>query len=427
MNIISAIISLSIMIFGIVPDFGFAGGGGSGSGGGGGSSSSSFSSDSSYSSGSSNSDPLTTLIVFIIITVFIVVASSRASKKARQRKLALNNSTPQEKWIHAEADRIFKAYQADWTNFNLDGIKSYATPSYFAHASLMLEALKNLHRVNKVSQLEVHVVYLMDPVNNATNLPANIRVEFEFSGLDEVVDTATSKKLYSAHARNITETWNFIYDGKTLKLSGISQPTESAPHLIKSLAQFAQENQLFYSPDWGRYALPSRGLIFGGATLSQSDVNNHIIGKWRGESEKAKKAGSELLIQLYTYSPTPNVPSSYYLVGQINVPKDYLGVIIKSKKYKAASKPPKSYDKFELEWPDFNQRYDVYASSRDALPAFELLNPQFMEYLYDKNLNYNLEVTDNVIYIFANVKNITEADYAELLDVLKLAHKELKM
>lgn len=80
-----------------------------------------------------------------------------------------------------------------------------------------------------------------------------------------------------------------------------------------------------------------------------------------------------------------------------------------------------------MEWPDFNNRYEVYASKRDALPAFELLNPKFMEYLYDKNLNYNLEVVDNVIYIFANVKNITEADYAELLAVLEKAHKELKM
>ena len=262
----------------------------------------------------------------------------------------------------------------------------------------------------------------MNSVDDKTELPINIRVQFGFRGLDEVIDTKNSKTLYSQEVHGAEETWNFIYDGKTLKLSGISQPTESAPHLIKSLAEFASTNHLYYSPDWGRYALPARGLIFGGSSMRVSDINNHIIGKW-----PLKDGKGDLLVQLYTYSEVPGQPSTYYLVGQINVLKDYLGVIVKSKKYNTGHKPDKSYDKFEMEWPDFNKRYEVYASSRDALPAFELLNPKFMEYLYDKNLNYNLEVVDNVIYIFANVKNITEADYAELLAVLEKAHHELKI
>ena len=419
MNIISTIISLAIVIFGVVPDFGFAGGGGSSSGGGGGGGGG-FSGGSSHSSSSSNyaseeDDPWITLVVFAII-VIIMIAGFRADKNAIKKKKSRNNSTEQEKWIHTEGQRIFEQYQKDWTEFNLASIKSYTTPGYYQHASYMLELLKDLHRVNKVSKLKVNYVCLLNPVSEKTSLPANIRIEFGFSGLDEVINTTNNKNLYKSYAASVNETWNFIYDGKTLKLSGISQPTESAPHLIKSLADFASDNKLFYSPDWGRYALPARGLIFGKSSMSVSDINNHIIGKW-----------GDLLIQLYTYAEIPSVPSSYYLVGQINVPKDYLGVIVKSLKYKANRKPDKSYEKFEMEWPDFNERYEVYAAKRDALPAFELLNPKFMEYLYDKNLNYNLEVVDNVIYIFANVKNITEADYAELLAVLEKAHKELKM
>lgn len=80
-----------------------------------------------------------------------------------------------------------------------------------------------------------------------------------------------------------------------------------------------------------------------------------------------------------------------------------------------------------MEWNDFNDRYEVYAASRDALPAFELLNPKFMEFLYNKNPSYNLEVVDNVIYIYANIKNVTEKDYADLLEVLRAAYDELKM
>ena len=424
MNIATIITSLAILIFGIVPDFGFAGGGGSSSGGGGGGGG--FSGGSSYSSSSSSdsgdSDPLATLIVFIILIIIIVVMTAKDNKNKIKQKISRNNSTEQEKWIHEEAERIFKEYQKDWTEFNLAGIKSYTTPEYYEHASYMLELLKDLHRVNKVSKLQVNWVYLMNSVDDKTELPINIRVQFGFRGLDEVIDTKNSKTLYSQEVHGAEETWNFIYDGKTLKLSGISQPTESAPHLIKSLAEFASTNHLYYSPDWGRYALPARGLIFGGSSMRVSDINNHIIGKW-----PLKDGKGDLLVQLYTYAEVPGQPSTYYLVGQINVLKDYLGVIVKSKKYNTGHKPDKSYDKFEMEWPDFNKRYEVYASSRDALPAFELLNPKFMEYLHDKNLNYNLEVVDNVIYIFANVKNITESDYAELLTVLEKAHHELKI
>ena len=211
--------------------------------------------------------------------------------------------------------------------------------------------------------------------------------------------------------------WRFIYDGTTLKLDGISQPTESSGHLVKSLADFSIKNKLYYSPDWGRYALPSRGMIFDGSSMTKSDVNNHIIGKW-----------GDLLIQLYTYAKIPGDPSLYYIVGQISVPKKYLGVIVKSKhqKLKAAKNIDKTYDKFELEWPDFNNRYEIYAAKADALPAFELLNPKFMEYLYSKNPNYSLEVADNSIYIFANISTVSEQDYADLLDILAMAYKELK-
>ena len=414
MNIVAIITSIAIIFFG------FAGGGGSssgGGGGGGGGGHSSYHSSSSHSSSSSSgssddSDWAVTLVVFGII-VFIVILCSAGSSKSKFKDY---NSTKQEKQIHEAADHIFKSYQEDWSEFRLDDIKTFTTPQYYQHATLMLELLKNLHRANKVSKLKVRKVYLLDPVNDQTSLPANIRVAFDFSGLDEVI-TDDGDKLYSAYVPNAVETWNFVYDGENLKLSGIAQPTESAPHLIKSLANFAKENKLFYSPDWGRYALPARGLIFGGASMKIADINNHVIGKW-----------GDLLVQLYSYAESPDLgTSSYYIVGQINVPKDYLGVIVKSRQFKTGRKPDKSYDKFELEWNEFNDRYDVYAASRDALPAFELLNPKFMEYLYSKNPSYNLEVVDNVIYIYANIRNITEQDYAELLEVLQKAYDELKM
>ena len=406
MNIAAIITSLALVFMG------FAGGGGSSSGGGGGGGYSGGSS-SSYSSSSSSgdSDPITLFVTLIIILIIVALTSKGAKKNFKDY-----NSTPEEKQLHDMAKQIFKSYQADWSDFNYENIKNYTTDHYYTHASLMLDLLKNLHRKNQVSKLKVNKICLSQPVNSETTYPINLNITFLFSGLDEVI-TDDGQKLYSQYVSSAIETWNFIYDGKNLKLDGISQPTESAPHLIKSLANFADQNHLFYSPDWGRYALPARGLIFGGASMKIADINNHIIGKW-----------GDLLVQLYTYSPTPDQSvSSYYIVGQINVPKDYLGVIVKSRKFKTRNKPDKSYDKFEMEWGEFNDHYEVYAASRDALPAFELLNPKFMEFLYAKNPSYNLEVVDNVIYIYANILNITEQDYADMLEVLQKAYNELKM
>ena len=415
MNIAAMIIAVAMSFFG------FAGGGGSSSGGGGGGSSSS----SSYSSSSSSSEdseltPFDIVILAGCVIIAIIVTLS-SSKKAHHFKD--HNQTALEKQLHEDARIIFTSYQIDWSNLNFQNLHNYTTDNYYEHASLMMELLQDLHRVNKVSKLKIRQAYLLDPVPDEVSAPIRIRFAYVFDGLDEVEDTKTHKNLYRAFANSAEETWSYIYDGKSLKLDGISQPTESAPHLVKSLASFAIQNHLFYSPDWGRYALPSRGLIFGGATMSVADINNHVIGKWKFNNSATSDS---LLIQLYSYSPTPNTPSSYYIVGQINVPKDYLGVIVESKVKKITHKPDKSYEKFELEWPDFNKRYDVYAASRDALPAFELLNPKFMEYLYSKNPAYNLEVVDNIIYIFANIKNITESDYQDLLEVLKHAYDELK-
>ena len=420
MNIASIIISVVIALFG------FAGGGGSSSGGGGGGSSSGGSSSysSSSSSGDSDCEGVECVVGFAFVVVVMVVialisnsSTKKSLEKSRKKRQLANNSTPQEQQIHAESERIFRAYQEDWSSFNTANIATYTTPRYNNHVLLMLELLRDLHRINKVSSLTVDVVYLKTPVSDSTELPARVDVEFEFGGLDEVLDAHTKKVLYSNRAVAATETWNFIYDGNTLKLDGISQPTESHSHLIRSLAEFSSQYNLYYSPDWGRYALPSRGLIFSNSSMASSDVNNHIIGKW-----------DNLLTQLYTYSAIPGDPSTYYLVGQITLPKSYLGVIVKSRRQnlKVMKRLDKSYDKFELEWPEFNKRYEVYAASADALPAFELLNPKFMEYIYSKNPNLSLEVADNTIYIFANIKSVTEQDYADLLDVLTAAHKELK-
>ena len=420
----------SAMVFSLL---GFAGGGGSSSssGGGGGSSGGGSSSWSSSSDGGGEftwEGFLGSLLVLAIVVPPVVLVEVWSSKRAaRKIKQAYNekisklnardhNDTEQEKWIHKEAERIFVQYQQDWSDYNLKKIQEYTTDEYYQHACLMLEAIDCMNRRNVVSDLSVTRTYLLSPMGEGWDLPATTQVMFRFGGTDSIVDTKSGRKIHSDKARGVEEYWDFVYDGKTLKLDGITQSTESTPHLIDSIKNFAEEHRLFYSPDWGRLALPTKGLIFDRWGLSSADVNNHVIGRWK-----------DCLVQMYTYSATPAQPNSYYLVGQISLPKSYDGVIIESKKAKLKVVKPEKYERFKLEWEDFNKRYAVYAAKKDALPAFELLNPAFMNKLYERNLPYNLEVRDNTIYIFAKAKETKENDYRELFDVLSEAFEELRM
>ena len=423
----------------ILSEFGLAGGGGSSSGGGGGGHSSSHSSHSSSSHRSSSSSSgggdfniwaflICLAVVFgsIYLVVFIVWVA--AKRKARQdekngvlqvsgngvlgKEFRDHKKSENSRKVHELANEIFYKYQEDWSEFNVDGVRDYTTPEYFEHAKLMLEALKDSGRRNVVSEVKISSTSLDREIPDEITEPVTCRIKFYFSALDEVINEKTGGSLFSKKYSGISETWNFVFDGEKLRLSGISQPTEAAEYTYRLMADFAKENKLFYSPDWGRYCLPDKGLIFNKQSLYSSDVNNHVIGKW-----------GEVLIQLYTYAPNPGI-APYYLVGQLNVPKEYLGIILKDKR--ANIQKPSDYDKFELEWGEFNEKYEVFASKHDAMPAFELLEPQFMAMLYDKDLNYSIEVIGNAIYIFAPVRVVKESEYKELLDVLVEAHKRLK-
>lgn len=418
----------------ILSQFGLAGGGGSSSGGGHSSSHSSHSSHHSSSHRSSSSGGKASLAEFLLalailfifpLAAFVIAAATRRYNKKHgilsipgigmgEKPFRDHNGSSNSKKVHELAEEIFYKYQNDWSEFNLEGVKGYITPEYFTHASLMLEALKDAGRRNKVEKVKVISVALNKDIPDEITEPVSCRVRFGFSAFDEVIEEKTGKMLFKKNYSGISETWNFVFDGKELRLSGISQPTESAEHTYGLMSDFASSNKLFYSPDWGRYCLPDRGLIFDKTSLYSADVNNHIIGKW-----------GDNLVQLYTYAPVVGTaPSRYYLVGQLNVPKEYLGIIVKHKK--AAFKQPKDYQKFELEWGEFNDKYEVFASKNDALPAFELLEPQFMTMLYDKNLNYSIEVIGSAIYIFAPIRYAKTSDYKELLDVLVEAKKRLK-
>ncbi len=68
----------------------------------------------------------------------------------------------------------------------------------------------------------------------------------------------------------------------------------------------------------------------------------------------------------------------------------------------------------------------MYATNENQVTSFELLNPSFMAWLYDQNIKVNIEVVDNVVYLYSRIAE-GEMRYAEMMDILQKSHKELKM
>jgi hypothetical protein len=392
-----------------------AGGGGSSSGGGGGSSGGSSFSSSSYGDSSSydTTDASSVMVIFVIIASFIITVA--VAMIALGRKGVSVKSDADLTKDELAAKHLFLRYQADWSKNDSAAMRAYMTDKYHHRAELMVKAMQLQSRRNVVDTPQ------SGRITSTTDANGRVAVTFyDASATDKLIDEKTGKEINSRHVV-FTETWAFMKkpDGKLL-LDDTTPDTVSQAMSIDSMREFAFKHKLEYFSDWGTLTLPVRGLIFDEGNFTDSDINNYMVGEYGGQ-----------LIQMYSYTPNVNIlvngrPYPIYIVGQIAVPdKNYGGIIVM--KNKLIDRKPKGYKKYELEWGDFNKKYDVFATDADKVTSFELLNPTFMEYLHDKvGLDFTLEVVDNIIYFYVKPKTGIK-NYETLLEVLLRAYKELKM
>jgi hypothetical protein len=345
-------------------------------------------------------------------------------KKSKQTMAYAARTDPvwHEQQIEQRIKQVFYGYQEDWSNFDVGRMRMYASEKYVNHMQLLMQAIYDLGRRNVVSNPQIIEWAVIEAVDLANDDNDNFTVYIKARAQDRLLDRNNS--IIYQDDREFTEYWHFDRQGNEWMLDGIEQATEDKAMMNPALHRFAGEQGMYFSPDMGWLLLPQRGQLFGQANFKRSDINNHIIGNWEG-----------LLVQLYTYVPVvANQRADNYLIGQITLPKSYGGIIVKrnqddkswlQKNLLTWNLTPSGYQKVQMEWPDFNRRYSVYATDMDKVTSFELLNPAFMADLHDKNLPISIEVVDDTVYFYC-LSTFADRNYAEMLEVLRRAYKELK-
>lgn len=331
-----------------------------------------------------------------------------------------SDSSWDEASLRQHVAQVFTQFQADWSAGDTSKFTTYMTPAYAYHMYLVMCALSEMNRQNRMDNLQIIQMDFSAINDHADDRLDSFSIFIEAKASDALIDMTTNTTLHTDTSSFIEE-WTFMRADDTWQLAGIRQTTANPGAVETSLVGFATIHDMFYSLDWGWLLLPQRGYFMRQGRFGQSDINNHVIGMY-----------DDHLIQLYTYSswPSNSDKNKTFLVGQLNLPKSYGGILIRRKKgiwSEVTFGGPKGYQRYQFEWPDFNKRYRVDATDADRLATFELLNPGFMAYLYDAFEDINIEVVDSVVYFYVEQSYSGSVDYDKLLTVLTRAHKELKL
>jgi hypothetical protein len=343
----------------------------------------------------------------------------RTNKRAEAALTAAESKDPAvwgEDAVKAATGAIFMRYQQSWSGNDVSAMQPYMTPHYYQHATLMVEALKQAGRRDDMQNVKILETAINDLYDAPDNSQDWVVVGFKAQAQDHLVDASTGALLL-ANASDFMEFWLFQRSNNAWLLNGIQPATADTWRANPTLEQFAASNGYFYSLDWGRQLLPQHGQLFGGGKFGVSDINNHVIGLYN----------QQLIVQLYTYAPNARTAGDSYLIAQAILPRSYGDIVVR---HKAGLHMfgIRGLTEVSTEWPDFNKKYQVYATSPEQATSLELLNPVYMEQLEATPFEVNIEVVDNTVYLYAPLGAAADAgQYQAMLNLLLAAFKEMRM
>lgn len=355
--------------------------------------------------------------------------------RAKLTKASQSDSAWNEQNLLQLSTNTFTTYQADFSRLLSNNLASYCTPRYAYHAYLMMRCLAELDRVNVIEDIVIESAHIVDLNDSEDNNEDYFTVAFSAGAKDTLIQKSSGAQLFTTK-ETFVEYWHFRRSGSTWLLDGIDQQDTqlwihkqvgegSAAHKTKGgdaniFQDFASLNQMYYSKDMGWLFMPSKGILVKRGRFGISNIDDHVMG-----------LHNDILMQFYRYSDNADSNKKIYAVAQINLPRFYGGIYVRPKgsifKRGIFDGVPNNYTKYNFEWQDFNDRYEVFATDQDKLSAFELINPGFMAYLFDADPQIVLEVADNCVYLYKESALVTREDYEKFKTILDKAFKELRL
>lgn len=336
------------------------------------------------------------------------------SARKQLQAAAAQDSAWDENTLTNYAKATFLKYQQDWSKLDTEAMKAYLTPNYHYHATLLVSILKLMGRKNIVEDVVITEATIVSINDSADNNQDRFTILISGYARDQLVEAVDNSSLFT-NTSTFTEYWHFVRNDKTWLLDSISQSTADAASVNKGLVDVAMKYGYRYSEDMGWLFIPKRGQLFSEARFGTSDINNHIVGMYDGR----------LLVQVYSYVAKPTENSAAYVIAQVSVPKQYGNIVVRRKKMLQLG--IRGLERVETEWTKFNNKYEVFASGYEQATSFELLNPTYMEQLEALPFEVNIEVVDNVIYLYTSERGSDAATYETMLDILDKAFKEMRL
>jgi len=319
--------------------------------------------------------------------------------------------------LNQQVTDTFNKYQTNWSNNDSTSMGQYLTPNYLYHNQLMILALRQLGRNNVVNQPIIKSLNLVDVIDAENNSQDQFVMLVTAVAVDNLYNT-TNNSLIFRDTKPFEEYWRFVRtDNSRWLLDGITQSTADPNMKNDVLSGFARSHNYYYSPDWGWLLLPSRGQLFSNGKFGTSDINNHVIGVY-----------NNTLIQIYNYIPNPNGSNknNNYIIAQVALPKTYGNIVVRKKRLMSFI-GTKGLTRMQMEWGEFNKRYEAWASDMERATSFELLNPSFMGKIQELPFEVNIEVVDNIVYLYSASRKATPETYETMLAILYQAFKEMRM
>jgi len=400
------------------------------------------------------------LLALPIIIIALIVSWWKRKQRIKKAKAMQSiaqqaDATWSDEVIQKTTSEIFSRFQSDWSNFELESMKTYLTARYYNHMHLVLYAMQQMGRQNVMTDVELKKVTLMGVHDRVDDEEDRFDAEVRAKASDKLVELQTKKELL-VEKKPFTEIWHFDRENGDWKLDGISQldsqvslyafgktvetknlefledkQTKTSRHQGEKALAFAKKNNFFYNADFGWLLMPNKGILFSDTDFKASDINHHVIGMYK-----------KVLVQFFEYIPFmpgkgrrslwskfttlyySGTASPSYTVAAASLPKAYSNISLRRRKRMFFSFKPVGMTRVKTESHDFNKIYDLFTDDIDKVNSLELLHPAYIEKMQLLGFKVNLEIANNTLYLYSTDK---KADFDQMLTLLQQAFDEMKM